>query len=172
MDWTIPIAGIIIGYITNIIAVEMLFKPRKPIFIFGYRLPFTPGLIPQNRDKMLDVASSRVSDLVINSLSRQGSTESYQMFSSLIDSHWATKLFIGDTAKQRLYKTITTKVIKNEKFVNSLQSLVRKQMNTYKADELEATVKRLSDDSLRGIKVLGAIIGGLVGIGAMLIGGI
>ena len=172
MDWTIPAAGIIIGWITNIIAVEMLFRPKKPIKFFGYRLPFTPGLIPQHREKMLDVASSRVSDLVINSISRPGSTESFQMFSSLIDSHWATHLFIGDSAKKSLYKTVTTKVIKNKKFVDSLQSLVRKQMNTYEADELEATVKRLSDDSLKGIKILGAIIGGIVGLAAMIIGGI
>ena len=117
MDWTIPLAGIIIGWVTNIVAVEMLFKPRKPIMLFGYRLPFTPGLIPQHRDKMLDVASSRVSDLVVNSLSQPGSTESYKMFSTLIDSHWATHLFIGESAKKSLYKTVTTKVIKNEKFI-------------------------------------------------------
>ena len=172
MDWTIPLAGIIIGWVTNIVAVEMLFKPRKPIMLFGYRLPFTPGLIPQHRDKMLDVASSRVSDLVVNSLSQPGSTESYKMFSTLIDSHWATHLFIGESAKKSLYKTVTTKVIKNEKFITSLNSLIRRQMSTYNVEELEATVKRLSDDSLKGIKILGAIIGGIVGIATMIIGGI
>ena len=45
-------------------------------------------------------------------------------------------------------------------------------MSTYNVEELEATVKRLSDDSLKGIKILGAIIGGIVGIATMIIGGI
>tara|TARA_B100000131_G_C18077009_1_gene596767 strand:+ start:1003 stop:1521 length:519 start_codon:yes stop_codon:yes gene_type:complete len=172
MDWTIPIAGIIIGWVTNILAVEMLFKPRKPIKMLGYRLPFTPGLIPHHRDKMLDVASNRVSDLVINSISQKDATESFQMFSSLIDSHWATHLFIGENAKKKLYKTITTKVVKNEQFTSSLTSLIRKQMSKYDVKELETTVKRLSDDSLKGIKILGAVIGGIVGLITMLIGGL
>ena len=121
MDWTIPIAGIIIGWLTNIIAVEMLFKPRKAIKVLGYTLPFTPGLIPQNRDKMLDVASARVSTLVLKSISQPGTTESFKMFSKLIDSHWATHLFIGDATKKKLYKTITTKVVQNETFTSDLQ---------------------------------------------------
>ncbi|QDI92784.1 DUF445 family protein [Salicibibacter halophilus] len=39
-----------IGFITNVIAVSMLFRPRKSIFIGNWRLPFTPGLIPKRHE--------------------------------------------------------------------------------------------------------------------------
>ncbi|WP_139903521.1 DUF445 family protein [Clostridium thermarum] len=41
--------GAAIGYITNWLAIKMLFRPHKEIKILGKRLPFTPGLIPKER---------------------------------------------------------------------------------------------------------------------------
>ena len=38
-----PVIGAVIGYFTNLIAVKMLFYPRKPVYIFGHQLPLTPG---------------------------------------------------------------------------------------------------------------------------------
>lgn len=36
-----------IGGATNYMAIKMLFKPRRPIYIGKFRLPFTPGVIPK-----------------------------------------------------------------------------------------------------------------------------
>lgn len=44
-----PLIGAVIGYVTNYIAVKMLFFPRNPVEIGGHRLPFTPGLIPRRK---------------------------------------------------------------------------------------------------------------------------
>jgi len=44
-----PLVGAIIGYITNDIAIRMLFRPHKAVHIGRIRLPFTPGLIPKER---------------------------------------------------------------------------------------------------------------------------
>lgn len=44
-----PLLGGIIGYITNDIAIKMLFHPRKAIYIGKLHIPFTPGLIPQQK---------------------------------------------------------------------------------------------------------------------------
>jgi uncharacterized membrane protein YheB (UPF0754 family) len=53
MKIIIPIlVGSIIGYITNWLAIKMLFRPRREIRIFGWRLPFTPGLIPKEKDRI------------------------------------------------------------------------------------------------------------------------
>ena len=41
--------GAIIGYITNAVAVKMLFRPLNEIRIWGIRLPFTPGILPRQR---------------------------------------------------------------------------------------------------------------------------
>ena len=47
-----PILGAIIGYFTNWLAIKMLFLPRKPKYIGKFRVPFTPGLIPKEREKL------------------------------------------------------------------------------------------------------------------------
>ena len=48
--WLIPpLAGAIIGYVTNAIAIKMLFRPHKEIRIWGIRVPFTPGILPRQR---------------------------------------------------------------------------------------------------------------------------
>ncbi|MBD2525029.1 MULTISPECIES: DUF445 domain-containing protein [unclassified Nostoc] len=59
MDWSHlwlyvspPVLGGIIGYFTNDIAIKMLFRPYKAIYIAGRRVPFTPGLIPRNQERL------------------------------------------------------------------------------------------------------------------------
>jgi len=47
-----PIAGAIIGFITNVVAIRMLFRPLKEIRILGIRLPFTPGILPRQRQRL------------------------------------------------------------------------------------------------------------------------
>ncbi|RFB18427.1 DUF445 family protein [Bacillus sp. HNG] len=46
------VIGAIIGGVTNSLAIKMLFRPYKAIYIGGKRLPFTPGLIPKRRDEL------------------------------------------------------------------------------------------------------------------------
>jgi uncharacterized membrane protein YheB (UPF0754 family) len=59
-----PILGGIIGYFTNDIAIKMLFRPYKPIYLGGRRLPFTPGLIPANQERL----AQRISNAILGSL--------------------------------------------------------------------------------------------------------
>jgi uncharacterized membrane protein YheB (UPF0754 family) len=59
-----PIVGAIIGYFTNDIAIKMLFRPYRTLYIGGRRVPFTPGLIPRNQERL----ANRVSDTIMGSL--------------------------------------------------------------------------------------------------------
>ena len=53
--WLIPpLIGAIIGYVTNAVAIKMLFRPFKEIRLFGIRLPFTPGILPRERKKLAE----------------------------------------------------------------------------------------------------------------------
>ena len=44
--------GAVIGYITNWLAIKMLFRPHRKITIFNIKVPFTPGLIPKERTRI------------------------------------------------------------------------------------------------------------------------
>jgi uncharacterized membrane protein YheB (UPF0754 family) len=63
-----PIAGAIIGYFTNDIAIKMLFRPYKPIYFGKRQLPFTPGLIPRNQERL----AKRIADTIMGSLLTPG----------------------------------------------------------------------------------------------------
>jgi uncharacterized membrane protein YheB (UPF0754 family) len=53
LPWIIPpLVGAVIGYITNVVAVKMLFRPLKQIKVFGIPVPFTPGILPRQRHKL------------------------------------------------------------------------------------------------------------------------
>ncbi|MDR0997909.1 MAG: DUF445 family protein [Treponema sp.] len=53
--WIVPpLAGAFIGFLTNVLAIKMLFRPLKAIRIFGIRLPFTPGILPRERHRLAD----------------------------------------------------------------------------------------------------------------------
>lgn len=47
-----PVLGAIIGYITNDLAIRMLFHPYKEIYIGKWHVPFTPGLIPAQKNRL------------------------------------------------------------------------------------------------------------------------
>ena len=46
------------GYGAAWLAVKMLFRPRKPVFIFGVRLPLTPGMLPKERVRFIEALST------------------------------------------------------------------------------------------------------------------
>jgi uncharacterized membrane protein YheB (UPF0754 family) len=46
--------GAAIGYITNAVAIKMLFRPLKEIRLLGIRVPFTPGILPRQRHKLAE----------------------------------------------------------------------------------------------------------------------
>lgn len=59
-----PAVGGVIGYFTNDLAIRMLFRPYRPIYIFKRRLPLTPGLIPSNQGRL----AQRIADTIMGSL--------------------------------------------------------------------------------------------------------
>ncbi|NLZ16349.1 MAG: DUF445 family protein [Desulfobulbaceae bacterium] len=47
-----PCVGAFIGYLTNKIAIRMLFRPLRPWYVLGWRVPLTPGIIPSKRHEL------------------------------------------------------------------------------------------------------------------------
>lgn len=72
--------GALIGGVTNSLAIRMLFRPYKPIFLFGKRVPFTPGLIPKRRSELADQLGKLVMEhlLTAESMKRRLVNSSFQ----------------------------------------------------------------------------------------------
>lgn len=63
---TRPIVGAIIGYITNDIAIRMLFRPHQAKYIFRVKIPFTPGIIPKEKGRIAQAIGSSISTNLMN----------------------------------------------------------------------------------------------------------
>ncbi len=78
-----PLIGAAIGYFTNMIAVKMLFYPKREIRVFGRRLPLTPGVIPKGRPRLAASVGHVIAHylltgedkLIVSSLQSSGASE-------------------------------------------------------------------------------------------------
>lgn len=61
-----PLMGGVIGYITNDIAIRMLFRPRTAKYICGWHVPFTPGIIPKGKGRLADSIGKIISENLMN----------------------------------------------------------------------------------------------------------
>jgi hypothetical protein len=52
--------GGIIGFVTNCVAIRMLFRPLKPLYIGRFRLPFTPGVVPRRKDDLAQILGNAI----------------------------------------------------------------------------------------------------------------
>ena len=90
-----PLVGAFIGYLTNRVAIRMLFRPLKAWHIGGIKIPMTPGVIPSKRHQLADNIGEMVgehlltSDEISSSLQREAFQEHLQM---LIESSIASTL--------------------------------------------------------------------------------
>lgn len=59
------IIGAVIGYLTNWLAIKMLFRPHEEKRIFGIKVPFTPGLIPKEQKRIAASVGNAVGEYLL-----------------------------------------------------------------------------------------------------------
>jgi uncharacterized membrane protein YheB (UPF0754 family) len=81
LPWVLPpVLGAVIGYVTNAIAIRMLFRPLREIRVLGVRLPLTPGVIPRQRGQLADNIGQMVARELLDeeTIRRQLSSAGFQ----------------------------------------------------------------------------------------------
>ena len=61
-----PFVGSVIGYITNDLAIRMLFCPHTAKYVFGMHVPFTPGIIPKEKGRIAKAIGQVISENLMN----------------------------------------------------------------------------------------------------------
>ncbi|SNR92962.1 DUF445 family protein [Desulfurobacterium atlanticum] len=125
-----PVVGGVIGYFTNYVAIKMLFRPKKPYYFFGKRIPFTPGLIPSKREKLaFSIAKVVKENLLTEDTLRKRLNEEKikKSIESLVDRGLADILFSLDGYVEQFVVSISDKrlfelfsVVDVEKWVGQL----------------------------------------------------
>jgi len=78
-----PFVGGLIGLVTNGLAIRMLFRPLKPLYLWKYKLPFTPGLIPKERPRIANAIGEIVSRDLLDKETLKSTLLSEQMRSNI-----------------------------------------------------------------------------------------
>ncbi|EKQ71261.1 hypothetical protein OsccyDRAFT_0120 [Leptolyngbyaceae cyanobacterium JSC-12] len=143
-----PVVGGIIGYFTNDIAIRMLFRPYRAYYLCGKRVPFTPGLIPRNQERL----AKRISDTIMGSLLTPEELQNLarrllqpeRVQSALL---WLLKLALEQVQGDREQKTV--KVLANvlrDLFGQSLPRLLK--VLARREDFLEPQLNQIFDQVL------------------------
>ena len=75
LTWiTAPVIGGLIGLITNSLAIKMLFRPHRAIYIGRFHVPFTPGLIPKEKERIAGAIGEVISKYLLDDATIQKAT--------------------------------------------------------------------------------------------------
>lgn len=148
-----PVAGGIIGYFTNDLAIKMLFRPYKAVNVFGKRLPFTPGLIPRNQERL----ATRVSDTIMGSLLTP--EELQKLAKRLLQTHrvqeailWLLRLALKQIKEDKQGKSAKILAdILRDLFGDSIPKLLKALAR--KGDFLEVQINQIFDRILLEFKL-------------------
>lgn len=130
------IIGAIIGGVTNSIAIKMLFRPYRPIYIGKVRLPFTPGLIPKRHK---DVAYQLGRMVVNHLLTPEGIAK--KLHSDEFKQPIIT--FFQKQAKEIIHSEQTVRML-SERWMkqDNMEQWVKEKVNTY----IEQTYRHKMDE--------------------------
>lgn len=173
----VPFLSGIIGWVTNKIAIKMLFYPKKPIL--GIQ-----GLIPKKRKELAKKIGSVVEkELVSNEdLLQKVNQEKiffliHDMIQSRVDSMFFAQL-IPDEMKDNFIKNTTFEVVMtlrenassgNLSDLFSISEIVEEKINSFDLDRLECIIKDVAKREFKAIEWCGAILGFIIGLLQLLI---
>ena len=109
-----PVLGAVIGYITNDIAIRMLFRPRKAKYICGVHVPFTPGIIPKEKNRIASAIGNAISEHLMNREVLEHTLLSDEMLAKMrlaIDEFFYTQLHNEETVEQFAAHYLTSEEI-------------------------------------------------------------
>lgn len=133
-----PLIGSVIGYFTNYIAVKMLFKPLRPVYIGKKQLLFTPGLIPKRKDQLAEAVGRAVSEKLLTGEDLAQALPVDSIKAHVADHVW--EQFEALKEKEETVKEIGVKYISGEKY---------DQLSA----ELEDVFTRKTVDAVKGMNI-------------------
>ncbi|MBL7749083.1 MAG: DUF445 family protein [Chitinophagaceae bacterium] len=189
----IPVISAFIGWVTNWVAIKMLFHPREPKKILGITFQ---GIFPKRQQQFAEKLGKLVSaeflsfeDIEQKISSPDNLKKIMPMIENHVDDFLRTRLsqempvismFIGDKTigklKEAFMKEIEVlfpQVMKqyaaNLKTELDLEQIVIKKVSGFSSDKLEEVLYQIMSKEFRFVEIIGAVIGFLIGAVQVLI---
>ncbi len=184
------LVGGLIGYITNKIAVKMLFRPVKPINLILFKIQ---GVLPKRKAALSKSIAKTVKEELLNEndiLNSLLTEESKSKLKKALEEELIKQVdnFLPAPAKALLGSTLETKLrtaidengdLLIERLVNKLkdgsvsyidiEKLVEEKINKLDFKEIEKIVLNLTRKELRHIEKIGLVLGLAIGLVQFLI---
>ena len=182
-----------IGWITNWVAIKMLFRPHKEINLGLFKIQ---GLIPKRKAEI----GSGIANIIQNELisvkdviSNIDREEFSKRLNSSIDrvleknlkgkvkeKFPVLQMFFSDRMAKDVSNTIKDIIMENQEKIFEIFSnyaeenidfeiIISDKISNFSLDKLEEIVTLLAKKELKHIEVIGAILGGLIGVAQYLI---
>jgi len=187
MIYLLPFIGAITGWVTNWVAVKMLFHPKEPK---NFGLFKVQGVFPKRQKLMAEklghiVAAELFSiDDVVEKMKSADNTEVLGFVESKIDNFINIKLsgsmpmlamFLNDDLKNKIKTTLMEEIAEVipgviDSYANKLknevdvEAIVYEKVLNFSSDKLEEILYSIMKKEFKFIELLGGVLGFLIGI--------
>ncbi len=180
--------GSIIGWVTNYIAIKLVFRPYKEINILGFKLQ---GLIPKRRGEIaknvamtIDKELISIQDITkaINSMELEQEIDKIvesivedKLKSAIIEKFPMASMFLSDSLMEKIKAYVKEAIEENkEEFIEivikkieseiDIKDIIIEKAEEFPLEKYERIVVEIAKTELRHIEVIGGILGGVIGL--------
>ena len=177
-----------IGWITNWVAIKMLFRPHNEINLGLFKIQ---GLIPKRRAEIgtgiADVIQNElisIKDVIANIDREEFSKRLNDLIDDVLEKNLKTKvkekfpvmqMFFSDKMAKDVSNTIKGIVMENQEKIFEILSnyaeesidfstIITDKISNFSLDKLEEIINGLAKKELKHIEVIGAILGAFIGL--------
>ncbi|MFZ5352118.1 MAG: DUF445 domain-containing protein [Bacillota bacterium] len=179
--------GGVIGWITNVLAIKMLFRPIKPITVPILRITIQ-GLIPRRRNEISRSIGEAVENELVNMkeildklLTEESKSEVITGIKSKVALALEQKLpsLIPGSIKVKISEYIGEQIEKEgiailnstiddfaDKAIDSIKigKMVEDKIDEFELEKIEEMIIKLSSRELKHIEILGGVLGVIIGL--------
>jgi uncharacterized membrane protein YheB (UPF0754 family) len=180
--------GSIIGWITNYIAIKLVFRPYKEINILGFKLQ---GLIPKRRGEIaknvamtIDKELISIKDITkaINSMELEQEIDKIvesivedKLKHAIVEKFPMASMFLSESLMGKIKSYVKEAIEENkEEFIEivikkieseiDIKDIIIEKAEEFPLEKHEKIVMEIAKTELRHIEVIGGILGGLIGL--------
>ncbi len=184
----IPVISAFIGWVTNWVAIKMLFHPREPKKVLGITFQ---GIFPKRQQQFAEKLGKLVSNEFLSFTDIEekiSSPENLKKVMPLIEQHIdeflrhklsdempVISMFIGDKTINKMkgafmkeleliFPQLMKQFAGNLKTELDLEHIVINKVSNFSSDKLEELLYQIMSKEFRFVEIIGAVIGFIIGI--------
>ena len=180
--------GAMIGWVTNFIAIKMLFRPYKEINLIFFKIQ---GLLPKRKNEIgnsiAEVVNNELVSIkdIISKISANDIEENIGAIADkMLDSRLKKEIvknfpmaafFLSDSMLEKIKGIIKKSILENKEEMISvfadyleekvdIKKIIVEKVNNFSLEKIEEIIISLAKKELKHIEYIGAVLGGIIGL--------